>query len=47
MKNNKLNHRASILHKKLFQALAPTFLDIIDEGSQAGEGKVNIGIVSN
>ncbi|MES2998468.1 MAG: BolA family protein [Pseudomonadota bacterium] len=34
MKNNKTCHRISILQKKLSQALAPTFLDIIDEGEQ-------------
>jgi BolA protein len=34
MNNNKSHHCAAILHKKLTQALAPTFLDIIDEGEQ-------------
>ncbi|MES2142323.1 MAG: BolA family protein [Pseudomonadota bacterium] len=31
---NNTDPRASILHKKLFQALVPTFLEIIDEGAQ-------------
>jgi BolA family transcriptional regulator, general stress-responsive regulator len=31
---NKFNENGAILHKKLTQALAPTFLDIIDEGAQ-------------
>ncbi|TLY47245.1 MAG: BolA family transcriptional regulator [Gammaproteobacteria bacterium] len=34
MKNNLTNPTAAIIQKKLNQALAPTFLDIIDEGDQ-------------
>lgn len=38
----KKNSTTAIIQKKLYQALAPTFLDIIDEGDQhlghAGEG---------
>lgn len=33
MKNN-LTHTATTIYKKLHQALAPTFLDVIDEGDQ-------------
>lgn len=34
MKNNQPIDRASIIYKKLYQSLAPTFLDVIDEGEQ-------------
>ncbi|MEN9916686.1 MAG: hypothetical protein RLY40_618 [Pseudomonadota bacterium] len=34
MKNNPTPTTVSIIQKKLHQALAPTFLDIIDEGEQ-------------
>lgn len=34
MNINKNDPRATILHKKLTQALAPTALEIIDEGEQ-------------
>ena len=34
MNTNKSDQRAAMLHKKLNQALAPTTLEIIDEGAQ-------------
>lgn len=34
MINNNSNHRLDIIRKKLKQALAPSFLDVIDEGDQ-------------
>lgn len=34
MKNNQSEQYISILRKKLTQALAPTFLELIDEGEQ-------------
>ncbi len=34
MTTNTTDPRISILQKKLTQALAPTFLDVIDEGAQ-------------
>lgn len=41
--NNKLMHdTSSTLQKKLYQALAPTFLEVIDEGDQH-KGHANAG----
>jgi BolA family transcriptional regulator, general stress-responsive regulator len=34
MKNNFTLDTASIIQKKLYRSLAPTFLDVIDEGDQ-------------
>jgi BolA family transcriptional regulator, general stress-responsive regulator len=34
MKNNLMHDTSSSIQKKLHQALAPTFLEIIDEGDQ-------------
>ena len=34
MKNNLTLDTASTIHKKLYQALATTFLEVIDEGDQ-------------
>lgn len=52
MKNNSTCDTAATIQKKLYQALAPTFLDIIDEGDQhighanAGAGHFAVKIAS-
>lgn len=34
MKKNSIFNTTALIQKKLYQALAPTFLDVIDEGDQ-------------